>query len=95
MNYYKLKGSVTNQNKESLRQDKNCIIRVMPNNEFQCFIIEGTEFEMDIKENYYFLNENQIYYTTDNEEDVLKQCIKLLKYTPYVEIDKIQIIKYN
>lgn len=93
---YFLKGSVTNENKKALRKDKNCIIRVLPNKEFQVFELYDTEFEMEIKENYSFikdLDEDTVKNILLSEEEMIEHCIEILKYTPYLEIDKFKIVK--
>jgi hypothetical protein len=93
MEYYKLKGSVTNQNKEALRQNKNRVVKILPDNKFLIVELEETEFEMEIPCDFSQtdFNKNLI------EELLLKHCISILKYTSYLEIDKLKIIKseYN
>ena len=91
---YKLVGFVTNQNKEALRTKNNYIIRVLPNGEFLAVELQGTQFEMDILTGSWgLLKENE----SLTEEEMLQHCIEILKYTPYLEIDKLEIVKskYN
>jgi len=91
---YKLVGFVTNQNKEALKTKNNCVIRVLPNGEFSAVELQGTQFEMDIlTTSWELLKTNE----SLTEEEMLQHCIEILKYTPYLEIDKLEIIKskYN
>jgi hypothetical protein len=91
---YKLVGFVTNKNKEALRTKNNYVIRVLPNGEFLAVELQGTQFEMDIlTASWGLLKTNK----SLTEEEMLQHCIEILKYTPYLEIDKLEIIKskYN
>ena len=87
---YKLVGFVTNQNKEALRTKNNYIIRVLPNGEFLAVELQGTQFEMDILTRQYSVNDKDY---SETEEEMLQHCIEILKYTPYLEIDKLEIVK--
>jgi hypothetical protein len=94
---YKLVGFVTNQNKEALRTKNNYVIRVLPNGKFLAVELQGTQFEMDILTSSWVLLKKDESLTDLTEEEMLQHCIEILKYTPYLEIDKLEIIKseYN
>lgn len=84
--FYKVVGSVTDENKKSLRLEKNQVMKILPDGKCLVVEIQGTEFEMDLE----FLQ------TTENDDwmknQLLKHSIAVLKYTPYLEIEKLKII---
>lgn len=82
---------VTDENKVALRKEKNTIIRVI-DNKIETFEIYGTQFEMDMKEEFYLKDLPKKYESTD--EDFKKRFLEVLKYTPYLQPDSI-IVRRN
>lgn len=84
MGYIRIQCSVTDDNKIALNRKKNTIVRVL-NGKIQEFEIEYKEFEMTIVED--------VRYNTD--EEIKTKILEMLKYTPYLEIDKLIIRRYE
>jgi hypothetical protein len=93
MGHIRIQCSVTDDNKIALNRKKNTIVRVL-NGKIQEFEIEYREFEMlyigkTIREN----NKDTVFYSTD--EEIKTKVLEMLKYTPYLEPDKLIIRKYE
>ena len=84
MGHIRIQCSVTDDNKIALNRKKNTIVRVL-NGKIQEFEIEYREFEMTIVED--------VRYNTD--EEIKTKVLEMLKYTPYLEIDKLIIRRYE
>lgn len=84
MGHIRIQCSVTDDNKMALNRKKNTIIRVL-NGKIQEFEIEYREFEMTIVED--------VRYNTD--EEIKTKVLEMLKYTPYLEIDKLIIRRHE
>jgi hypothetical protein len=93
MGHIRIQCSVTDDNKIALNRKKNTILRVL-NGKIQEFAIEYNEFEMDyigkiIRKG----NKDTFSYGTD--EEIKTKILEMLKYTPYLEIDKLIIRRYE
>ena len=84
MGHIRIQCSVTDDNKIALNRKKNTIVRVL-NGKIQEFEIEYREFEMTIVED--------IRHNTD--EEIKTKVLEMLKYTPYLEPDKLIIRRYE
>ena len=84
MGHIRIQCSVTDDNKIALNRKKNTIVRVL-NGKIQEFEIEYKEFEMTIVED--------VRHNTD--EEIKTKILEMLKYTPYLEIDKLIIRRYE
>lgn len=84
MGHIRIQCSVTDDNKIALNRNKNTIVRVL-NGKIQEFEIEYKEFEMTIVED--------IRHNTD--EEIKTKVLEMLKYTPYLEPDKLIIRRYE
>lgn len=84
MGHIRIQCSVTDDNKIALNRKKNTIVRVL-NGKIQEFEIEYREFEMTIVED--------VRYNTD--EEIKTKVLEMLKYTPYLEPDKLIIRRYE
>ena len=84
MGHIRIQCSVTDDNKIALNRKKNTIVRVL-NGKIQEFEIEYKEFEMTIVED--------VRHNTD--EEIKIKILEMLKYTPYLEIDKLIIRRYE
>ena len=84
MGHIRIQCSVTDDNKIALNRKKNTIVRIL-NGKIQEFEIEYREFEMTIVED--------VRYNTD--EEIKTKVLEMLKYTPYLEIDKLIIRRYE
>lgn len=84
MGHIRIQCSVTDDNKIALNRKKNTIVRVL-NGKIQEFEIEYKEFEMTIVED--------IRHNTD--EEIKTKVLEMLKYTPYLEPDKLIIRRYE
>ena len=84
MGHIRIQCSVTDDNKIALNRKKNTIIRVL-NGKIEEFEIEYREFEMTIVED--------VRHNTD--EEIKTKILEMLKYTPYLEIDKLIIRRYE
>lgn len=92
--YIRITCSVTNDNKIALNRKKNTILRVL-NGKIEEFEIEYTEFEMEYFGRKVCIENNDIMEFPHDDEEIKKKVLEILKYTPYLEKDKLVITKYE
>ena len=93
MGHIRIQCSVTDDNKIALNRKKNTILRVL-NGKIQGFEIEFREFEMTyIDKTIRKGNKDTSSYGTD--EEIKTKVLEMLKYTPYLEPDKLIIRRYE
>jgi hypothetical protein len=93
MGHIRIQCSVTDDNKIAFNRKKNTILRVL-NGKIQGFEIEFREFEMDyIGKTIRKDNKDTFSYGTD--EEIKTKVLEMLKYTPYLEPDKLIIRRYE
>jgi hypothetical protein len=93
MEHIIIQCSVTDDNKIALNREKNTILRVL-NGKIEEFGIEYREFEMSyIGKTIRKDNKDTISYGTN--EEIKTKVLEMLKYTPYLEPDKLIIRRHE